>query len=96
MQFWPDFSRPRYNEQMESLGAEQKNHEEQHKLFTMTNGVKTILHFLTAFQHDSENWLRTHSDPAFYHVGTEYKHSVFGYSLHKEIKLKLIKMQVVQ
>ena len=70
MQFWTDFKRSRHlelKEQMDSTAK--KEHQEHHKVFTKTNGVKAVLHFLTAQKNDVENWLRANSDPAINHVG---------------------------
>jgi len=47
-------------------------------VFTKTNGIKAVLHFLTSQQNAVENWLRANSDPAINHVIREEKHPIFG------------------
>ena len=47
-------------------------------MFTTTNGVKELLHFLMAKSNDVENWLRIKSDPAISHAGSREKHAFFG------------------
>ena len=56
-----------------------------HQVFTKTNGIKAVLHFLTSQQNAVENWLRANSDPAINHVIREEKHPIFGRQLSFEI-----------
>lgn len=62
-----------------------------HKVFTKKNGVKGILHFLTAQQNHIENWLRLNSDPAINYMANrdnaKIKHPIFG----RGLKYKLLK-----
>lgn len=55
-------------------------------MFTKKNGVKGILHFLTAQKNEVENWLIRHSDPAINHAGNKEKHPIFGRGLKYKIK----------
>ena len=48
-QFWSDFNRDKIEGIQESMDkAMATTHEAHHKMFTMTNGLKELLHFLTA------------------------------------------------
>lgn len=55
-------------------------------MFTMTNGLKELLHFLTAQSNEVENWLRQNSDPAIDHAGSREKHVIFGRGLQYEME----------
>ena len=62
-----------------------------HKVFTKKNGVKGILHYLTAQQNFIENWLRINSDPAISHAGALEKHPLFGRGLKYQLLKKFRK-----
>ena len=78
-QLWTDFNRSKYmdlKEAQDTIAA--KEHKNMHQVFTKTNGIKAVLHFLTSQQNAVENWLRANSDPAINHVIREEKHPIFG------------------
>lgn len=87
--FWPDYNRDRVAQMQEQLDKGAADlHEAQHKMFTMTNGLKELLHFLTAQSNEVENWLRANSDPAIAHAGSREKHFIYGRGLFYEMEKK--------
>ena len=88
-QFWSDFNRERIEGIQESMDKAMANtHEAHHKMFTMTNGLKELLHFLTAQSNEVENFLRQNSDPAIVNAGSKHRHGIFDRGLQYEMEKK--------